>query len=111
MAVRFGPAAQNSRLVVAAESPALNGELVKTDGPNLILRVTKTGAAPAEMTVPTDEKTQFHFIGALVDGKPQAPHEGKLQDLKPGMRLKVMPETGTAEKIMVSPALESLRPK
>jgi hypothetical protein len=111
MAVRFGPAEQNSRVAVVADSPAVTGELMKTDGAKLVLRVTKPGAAPTEMTISTDEKTQFHFLGAVVNGKTSGPHEGKLADLTPGMRLKVIPETGTAEKIMVSPPLGSFRPK
>lgn len=64
------------------------GTLVKVDGKNLVIS-TGRGDQAKEVTVATDEKTEF-----VVDAEP-----GKLADLKPEMRIMVTPEMGTATKV------------
>lgn len=66
------------------------GTLVKVDGTNLVVEARQRGAEPKEVTVPTNDKTQF-----VVDAEP-----GKLSDLKPEMRVMITPEAGTAEKVV-----------
>jgi len=63
------------------------GSVVKVEGKNLVIK--STAKDKKEITVATDEKTRV-----VIDGKP-----AKLEDLKPGMKVKAIPETGTATKI------------
>jgi hypothetical protein len=65
------------------------GVVVKMDGNNLVMT-----AKTKEVTVPTDDKTRV-----VLDGKP-----AKLSDLKAGMNVKAIPETGAATKIAVVPS-------
>ena len=75
---------------VSARSKGLEGVVVKVDGKNLIIQVRQRDADPKEVTVATDEKTKV-FIGETAS---------KLEDLKADMRVTVLPETGTAAKIL-----------
>jgi len=91
-------AARPARLMVVASSRGLMGTVVKVDGKNVVLRVRQRGGEAKEVTVGTDEKTKVFFLGddrAL--GK-----VGKLADLEAGTRVNVLPETGTAAKIICS---------
>ncbi len=83
-------------LMVAATSRSLSGTVVKVDGKNVVLRVRQRGAERKEVTVGTDEKTKVLILGVGAPGK-----VGKLEDLKADMRVTVLPETGTAAKIIV----------
>ena len=92
-------------LMVVATSGSLSGTVVKVDGKNVVLRVRQRGAEPKEVTVGTDEKTRV-----LIPGVGRAPGKvGKLEDLKAGMRVNVLPQTGTAAKIIIGPARGSRR--
>lgn len=78
---------------VSATSKGLSGQIVKVDGKNVIVNVRAPGGGEAkETTVVTDEKTKI-FIGEKA---------GKLEDLKADMRVTVLPETGTAAKIIAT---------
>jgi hypothetical protein len=74
---------------VSATSKGLNGAVVKVDGKNVVI-TTGRGDAAKEVTVTTDEKTKV-FIGEKA---------ATLADLKADMRVTVIPETGTAAKII-----------
>ena len=92
-------------LMVVAISRSLSGTVVNVDGKNVVLRVRQRGAEPKEVTVGTDEKTRV-----LISGAGRAPGKvRKLEDLKAGMRVNVLPETGTAAKIVIGPARGSRR--
>ena len=67
---------------------ALMGVAVKVEGTNLTIKVGKKDEAK-EVVVATDEKTEVK-----VDGEVKT-----LADIKEGMQVKVMPDTGTATKI------------
>ncbi len=83
-----------ARLSVGASSRGMEGTIVKIDGKNVVLRVGRR--RPKEVTVKTDEKTKVFFLGVeRVPGK-----VGKVENLKAGMRVKVIPKTGTAAKII-----------
>ena len=80
----------------AADKPAkkpagLKGEVVKVDGTNLVIKAGTKGEVK-EVTVATDDKTEVTVDGAA----------GKLADLKPGMKVGVTPETGTATKVVAA---------
>jgi hypothetical protein len=99
-------ASQSVRLMVVATSIGLMGTVVKVDGMKVVLRVRQPGAEPKEVTVGTDEKTKVFLLGAgRVPGK-----VGKLEDLKADMTANVLPETGTAAKIIAGPARGGGRP-
>lgn len=85
-----------ARLMVAATSRGLTGTVVKVDGRNVVLRARQRGGEPKEVTVGTDEKTKVLILDVGVPGK-----VGKLEDLKADMRVNVLPQTGTAAKIIV----------
>jgi len=101
-----GPATRTkpARLMVAATSRGLTGTVVKVDGKKVVLRVRQRGGEPKEVTVGTDGKTKVLILGVGAPGK------GKLEDLKAYMRVNVLPETGTAAKIIVVPARGGGRP-
>lgn len=75
---------------VRAFSKGLMGTVVKVDGKNVVIKAGR-GEAAKEVTVATDEKTKV-----IIDEK-----AAKLEDLKTDMRVTVLPETGTAMKIIV----------
>jgi hypothetical protein len=91
------------RAVVVALSKGISGTVVKVEGENVILRQAGPGAKPGEITVHTDTNTHVRVLGAFVPGNMSGPRNGTLADLKPGMRVKVIPETGTAARIVVNP--------
>ena len=80
------------------EPEPLVGTLLKVDGQNLTLQ-TRGGKGSGEVTVVTDNNTQFQ-----VKGKTAA-----ITDLKVGHELVVTPPTGTAQKVVV--ADEPKKPK
>src|SRR4051812_7312548 len=71
----------------AAKKP-LKGSVVKVDGTKLVISAGKK-SDPKEMTIETDDKTVI-----TVDGT-----AAKLADLKPGQKVTISPESGTATKI------------
>lgn len=77
----------------AAKKAGLKGSIVKVDGNKLVISTGKKSEAK-EVTVETDDKTVV-----TVEGQP-----AKLADLKPGQRVVVSPETGTAQTIDVPKA-------
>lgn len=83
--------AQDAQKAKAAKPKALKGEVVRVDGANVIVKVGKAEAAK-EVTVATDANTQVMIEGAAA----------KVEDLKAGQKVTVMPETGTAAKIVVA---------
>ena len=74
---------------VRATSKGLEGAVVKVDGKNVVVKAGR-GDEAKEVTVVTDEKTKV-YVGDKA---------GKLEDLKADMRVTVIPETGTAQKII-----------
>ena len=74
----------------AKKAAGLRGTVVKVDGSKLVLSTGKKAEAK-EVTVETNDKTAF-----MVDGQ-----AAKLADLKPGQKVVITPETGTAEKVEV----------
>ena len=97
-AVKNVPGPGPARLV-RPTSKSLNGVVIRIEGRNLILRAQEQGQKK-EVTVETDSTTRV-FFGA--SGPQQATaSEGRLEDIKPEMRVKVLPDTGTARKIFVT---------
>ena len=72
------------------KKPGIKGDVVKVDGNKLVISSGKKDAK-AELTIATDDKTVV-----MIEGK-----EAKLTDLKPGQKVTITPETGTATKIEV----------
>jgi hypothetical protein len=94
------PAADKPAKAAKGEKKAtLKGSIVKVDGNKLVISAGKKSDAK-EVTVETDDKTEI-----TVEGQP-----AKLADLKPGQRVVVTPETGTATKIEV-PKAKAKAPK
>ena len=84
-------AATTPTAAVKAPPNYIHATLVKVDGKNLQVKTAATKGQPAkEMTVATDDKTQF--ILDYEDGK-------KLSDLAPDMTLTILPATGTAKTV------------
>jgi RNase P/RNase MRP subunit p29 len=77
-------------VTVKASVKGITGKVVKVDGNNLVITIKKQ-----EVTVATDDKTRI-----VIDGKAG----GRLADLQADMQVKVIPETGTATKIIVIPS-------
>jgi hypothetical protein len=87
--------------VVRAESPKCRqGRIADIDGTNVIVNANMPfGQKPKEITVPTDEKTRV-LIGQLGPAAAYSPARlGTLDDLAPGMLVRIFPDTGTAAKI------------
>jgi hypothetical protein len=66
------------------------GTVLKVDGQNINLQTH--GKNSGEVTVPTDAKTEFEVNGA----------KSTLEKIKPGMQVVVTPNTGIAQKVVVS---------
>jgi hypothetical protein len=104
---RLGPLPDNQpvRLFVAATSASLMGIVVKLDGQNVIVRVTQPDGQRKDVTVGADEKTRVVYLGGSArdrTGLKLVPGQvGQLADLEPGTRVKVFPETGLPEKIVI----------
>jgi hypothetical protein len=79
------PPAKPDKPAKPAKKAGLKGSVVKVDGNNLVISAGKKTDAK-EVTVATDDKTVV-----TIEGKP-----GKLADLKPGQKVVITPETGTA---------------
>jgi hypothetical protein len=89
---------------INATSKGLMGSVVKVDGTNVVVS-TGRGDTAKEVTVATDKDTKILLLQRGTRGTPAAePKVGKLEDLKAGMRVTVIPETGTAKKILASAA-------
>ena len=84
----------------AAKKAGLKGSVVKVDGTKLVISAGKKTDAK-EVTVETDDKTVV-----TVEGQP-----AKLADLKPGQKVVIMPETGTAQTIDVPKAKAKAKPE
>ena len=93
------PAADKSAKAAKAKKAGLKGSVVKVDGSKLVISAGKKSDAK-EVTVETDDKTVV-----TVEGQP-----AKLADLKPGQKVVVTPETGTAQTIDVPKAKAKARP-
>lgn len=87
---------------VNATSKNVTGTVVKVEGPNVVLSVRQRGAEAKEVTVVTDEKTKILLLQRGERGAPAPPKVGTLEDVKAGMRVTAIPETGTATKLLVS---------
>jgi len=91
----------NSYLVVTAATKTLNGEIVKIEDNTLVIRTMDEGKTN-DVTLLADGQTQIKFLPTVAGSRLMPPRDGQLRDLKPGMMVKVSPETGTAQKIYVS---------
>jgi hypothetical protein len=78
---------------VSVRSRGQMGTFVKLDGKNVVI-TSGRGEDATEVTVVTDEKTKV-----FIEDKP-----GKLDDLKAGMFVTALPESGTATKILAGAA-------
>jgi hypothetical protein len=102
MLVQVTAAARNvagpARLI-RATSKSLSGVVIRLDGRNVVIKAQ--GQGDKEVTVETDSRTQILFAepGAA---KLASTSTGRLEDIKPAMRVKVLPDSGTARKILVS---------
>jgi hypothetical protein len=74
----------------AAKKAGLRGSVVKVDGTKLVISTGKKAEAK-EVTIETSDKTVITVEGQTA----------KLADLKPGQKVVITPDTGTAEKIDV----------
>ena len=98
MSVRITPAT-GTATKVDATSKGMRGAIVKVDGKNVVIK-SGMGDNAKEVTVATDEKTKV-FVGGKA---------AKLEDLKADMRVTVLPETGTAKKILAMAGAPASRP-
>jgi len=80
---------QGKQKAKGEKKPSVSGVVVKVEGEKLVVKVAPKGGDAKEVTVTTDNKTKV-----TLDGKKAA-----LGDLKEGMKVKVTPDTGTAQKI------------
>ena len=91
--------ATGTAATVKAHVKGLYGVVVNVDGKNLVIMATQT---KKQATVATDNNTKI-----VINGKAG----NSLADLKAGMKVKIIPVTGTAAKIVVVPAAPAKAPK
>ena len=89
------------RLQVSAMSPRLRGTLVRLAGRNVIVLVSNPDGASSEVSIPTNDQTKITAIVVTADGESRPSRSIRLEDLVGGMRLSILPETGTAKSIVV----------
>jgi hypothetical protein len=99
-----GTAKRPPHVMVVAISKGINGTITKIDGGKLMLHVVHPGNHTEDLTISTDEKTRVRFLGGTVNGTFEQGHDGKVDDLKAGMRVKMLAENGVAVKVFVSPS-------
>jgi hypothetical protein len=89
------------QVVNATSKDSLRGTVKSVDGKNVVV-TTGRGDTAKDVTVVTDDSTKV-LVSAAGRGF-TAPKAGKLEDVKAGMGVVVVPATGTAKKLIVSPA-------
>jgi hypothetical protein len=94
---------RQGRLNVTATDPELEATVVRAGVTNLVLKAIETGSDPREVSLTVNETTRIQMAGSDTNGLTLAPTFAKLEDLKPGMKVKVWPPTGTARRIMAIP--------
>jgi hypothetical protein len=99
-----GTAKRPPRTMVVATSKGISGTITKVDGGKMTLHVVHPGGQAEDLTISTDDKTRVRFLGGMVNGTFAPGHDGKQEDLKAGMRVKVLAENGAAVKVFVSPS-------
>jgi len=87
-----------TKLFVRATSKSFSGVVVRIEGRNLIVKTQQEGEKK-EVAVETNESTKVMLVsgGELGGGK-----EARFEDIKVEMKVKVLPDTGVARKIVVS---------
>ena len=85
--------------MVRATSKSLSGVVIRLEGRNLVMKTQ--GKNERETIVETDSRTQIIFAEPGAE-KLSTSATGRLEDLKAGMRAKVLPDTGMARKIYVT---------
>jgi hypothetical protein len=88
-------------LLITAKSLGISGTLASIDGNTINLDVPQVTGGTKSIQVQTDDKTRIISLSHL-----NAPPLS-LADLKPGMRLHVVPSTGVAKKIFATPAFST----
>ncbi len=94
-----GRAANNRpwRVTIQANSPGRSGTLSEVDGKNLVVYIQKK-----RTDIVADDNVVVFFLSQVVGEQVVQGGRRALADLKPGMLVTVIPETGTAQKIVVS---------
>jgi hypothetical protein len=92
--------------VVRAETTkCIQGRVIDVDGKKLIVNANLPRGVK-EVTVLTDDKTRVLF-GQYEPGVLFPPAKlGKVEDLAPGMVVRLIPDTGPAAKIYTPPTLD-----
>jgi hypothetical protein len=106
-----GTAKRPPRTMVVATSKGINGTITKVDGAKFTMHVVHPGNHAEDLTISTDDKTRVRFLGGTVNGTFEQGHDGKVEDLKAGMRVKMLAENGVAVKLFVSPSAAPAAPR
>ncbi|HEV8290710.1 MAG TPA: hypothetical protein VGP94_02250 [Tepidisphaeraceae bacterium] len=87
--------------MVRATSKSLSGVVTRLEGRTVMVKTQ--GKDEREVAVETDSRTQILFAEPGAQ-KLASSAAGRLEDIKVGMRVKVLPDTGIARKIYVTGA-------
>jgi hypothetical protein len=90
--------------MVRATSKGLSGVVIRVEGRNLVMKTQ--GKNEREVVVETESRTQIIFAEPGAE-KSSTSITGRLEDIKAGMRVKVLPDTGMARKIYVTPVVRA----
>lgn len=94
------------QIAVVASSKSLMGVFVQRGNNSIVVRVKRQ-----PVTVATDDQTTVVFMSWTLNGQHDDGGRGTLADLKPGMHVNIVPDTGTARKIIAKrPALAATAP-
>jgi hypothetical protein len=93
--------ARPAKLTVEAMSKSRNGTIIKRESTNVVIETRRPDGQPTQATVATDERTKVITLCLARGDWFFRPKIGRLEDLKAGMRVEFLPETGTASKIIV----------
>jgi hypothetical protein len=83
--------------LVKATSKSLSGVAIRVEGRTLVVKTSEK-----EVAVETDGGTQIYFAEPGTLKKPTGASAARLEDIKQGMRVRVLPDTGAARKIYVT---------
>jgi hypothetical protein len=104
--VSIAPRGTRPKAAVLAYSRGLGGTVVRVEGTNVVIRVSRRRAGLQEVTVVTDAKTRIITDTTVsLAGGTFVPKLGTLADIKPNARVMVVPTTGIAATIILNPPM------
>ncbi len=100
-----------AKLMVVARDPEYDAVVVKAEGTNLLVKVTQPDGKPKETPVVITEFTKIQLLVTETNGEASAPIHASMEDLKPGMKVTILPGSSGAARISGTTSPDSPKPQ